>query len=173
MDTLININQPAPEFQLTDLDGQYHSLAEYRGRLIILNFWSAECPWSKRADMGLTTALAGLRNQVTLLTIAANPHEEPDQIRQTAGEHGLPVVLLDPQQHTARSYGAITTPHIFVIDEKGLLRYQGAYDDVTFRQREPTRAYVWDAVNALLENRQPNPATTPPYGCTIVYNEVH
>ena len=65
-------------------------------------------------------------------------------------------------------YGSLTTPHIFVIDREGKLRYQGAFDDVTFRQREPTRFYLKDALDALLAGRQPEPAQTTPYGCSIV-----
>jgi hypothetical protein len=55
-----------------------------------------------------------------------------------------------------------------VIDQAGLLRYQGAVDDVTFRQRTPTRYYLREAVEALLAGRQPQPQETPPYGCTVV-----
>ena len=68
----------------------------------------------------------------------------------------------------ADAWGAQTTPHVFVVDEAGVLRYQGAVDDVTFRQREPKRFYVKEAVDALLAGRLPEIASTPAYGCTIV-----
>jgi|LGOV01.1.fsa_nt_gb hypothetical protein len=65
-------------------------------------------------------------------------------------------------------YSAVTAPHFFDIDEKGVLRYRGAPDDTSFRQREPTAHYLKDAVEALLNGRDPNPAETAGYGCAIV-----
>jgi hypothetical protein len=68
-------------------------------------------------------------------------------------------------------YGAKATPHFFVIDGDGLLRYSGAFDDVTFRQRTPTHTYLKDAVEAVLRGEAPNPAQTPAYGCAIAVEE--
>jgi hypothetical protein len=89
-------------------------------------------------------------------------------ISQVARERRLPTVLLDRAQSVADQYFAQTTPHFFVIDQHGILRYQGAFDDLTFRQREPTRHYLVEAVAALLAGRLPDLQTTPAYGCTIV-----
>jgi hypothetical protein len=105
---------------------------------------------------------------VTLWTIAANANETETQIRAAAAERGLPGLLRDAHQQVADLYAAQTTPHLFVIDPEGILRYQGALDDVTFRRRTPTVNYVRQAVEALLVGRQPDPDQTPPYGCTIV-----
>ena len=72
------------------------------------------------------------------------------------------------RQQVADLFGAQTTPHFFVLDQQGVLRYRGALDDVTFRQREPKNYYLHEAVQALLAGRLPEPAETPAYGCTIV-----
>ncbi len=64
-------------------------------------------------------------------------------------------------------YEAQTTPHAFVIDRQGVLRYAGAVDNVAFRQRTATRFYVEEAVEALLEGRQPPVSEQPPFGCAI------
>jgi hypothetical protein len=80
----------------------------------------------------------------------------------------LPLLLLDRNQAIADLYGAQTTPHFFVVDRKGILRYQGALNDVTFRQREPRIHYLREAVKALLLGKKPDPDTTNPYGCTVV-----
>jgi hypothetical protein len=61
---------------------------------------------------------------------------------------------------------------VFVIDEEGLLRYQGAFDDVTFRQPEPTRNYLYSAVEAVLAGERPEPAEAPSYGCTVMYHKL-
>lgn len=168
MDALIPLNQPAPDFDLPDLSGQRHALHAYRGRIVVLNFWSAECPWAERADRALLAALPQWGDAVVLLPIASNANEPPEMLARVAEERGLPLVLHDAGQAIADRYHAQTTPHMFVVDAGGILRYQGAFDDVTFRQRTPTRSYLLDAVQALLRGDLPDPAQTPPYGCTIV-----
>lgn len=156
------------EFSLYDLAGNAHRLSEFRGQITILNFWSAECPWSARADRELIPALAHWKNRAALVTIACNANEPLDLIRRAAAERNLPFVLHDPHQEAANLYGAVTSPHFFVLDAGGILRYQGALDDVTFRKRETGRHYLAEAVEALIQGRHPDPAVTPPYGCIIV-----
>jgi peroxiredoxin len=168
MDPLIAPGQPAPDFTLPGLDGQPQSLSSLRGRLAILNFWSAECPWSERTDRALLTYLQAWAGEAELLPIAANANEPPDLLARVAAARGLPRVLLDAGGRVAGRYGAQTTPHLFVVDREGILRYQGAFDDVTFRRRQPTQDYLRQAVEALLAGRRPDPAQTPPYGCAIV-----
>ena len=165
---MIPTNQPAPLFTLPSLDSRLYRLEEGRGRFIILNFWSAECPWSERGDQELLTLLPGWGPKVALWTIASNANESSELINQTAAQRSLPLVLIDSNQQAANLYGAQTTPHFFVIDPYGILRYQGALDDRTFRQRTATRFYLRDAINTLLAGASPDPAQTTPYGCTIV-----
>jgi hypothetical protein len=80
----------------------------------------------------------------------------------------VPFVLRDADGSVADRYGAQTTPHVFLINRQGILRYRGAVDDVSFRQREPTRFYLREAVEALLAGRLPEVADVQPFGCTIV-----
>jgi peroxiredoxin len=162
------IGRSAPDFALRDLQGEIHSLGDYRGRLTIVYFWSAECPASARADDVLSRLLPRWGERVVALPIASNTNESPAELVWMAYNHDLPVVLRDSGQWVADTYRAITTPHFFVVDERGLLRYRGALDDVTFRQRTPTRFYLSDAIEALLDGRDPDPADTQPYGCTII-----
>ncbi|MEW6716657.1 MAG: redoxin domain-containing protein [Chloroflexota bacterium] len=168
MDALILNGELAPDFSLPDLSAQVHVLSAARGKIVILNFWSAECPWAERADLGLVAALKRWGERVTLLTIASNSNETPEQMAQAAQERGLPVVLHDEDQKVADAYGAQTTPYLFVVDGEGKLRYQGAYDDVTFHQRTPTQNYLTEAVEALLKGQIPHLDMTPPYGCVLV-----
>ncbi len=168
MDPMISIGQPAPDFILPDLDGKTHRLHDLRGGIVVINFWSAECPHAARADTELVGYLRTWGQALRLLPIASNANEKPDQIRQVATERGLPLVLYDSQQKVADLFAAVTTPHLFVIDAKGRVRYQGAFDNVTFRQRQPTRFYLKAAIEAVLAGREPDPAQSPPYGCAIV-----
>jgi len=77
-------------------------------------------------------------------------------------------VLRDANCAIADRFGALTTPHVYIIDEAGRLAYQGAVDDRTFRQREATINRVDAALDALLADETPPVTQTQPYGCTIV-----
>ena len=172
MDTVIKNGGMAPGFELNDLSGQPHSLEKYRGKVVVLNFWSAECIWTQRADEIMLPMLEEWGDEVVLLSIASNANEELEDLVKVKREHGIPLVLHDARQEVAKRYSAITTPHVFVIDQEGVLRYQGAFDDVTFRQPEPTRNYLFEAVERVLAGERPEPAEMPSYGCTVVYHQI-
>jgi peroxiredoxin len=163
----VALDYPAPSFALPDLDGRPWSLETLRGKVVVLYFWSAECAWCQRTDPHVVERAAAWGEQVVLLPIASVLEETPEQLRQAAQERGLPLVLLDADQQVAKMYQVQTTPHFFVIDAAGILRYQGAFDDVTFRQRTPTRFYVDEVVRALLAGRPPEVKETLPYGCAL------
>ena len=164
----MELAQLAPNFTLNDLDGNAHSLADYRGRIVIINFWSAECPHAARVDLGLLPLLKDWGNKVHLLQIASNGNEPLDMLKEVADERGVNPILHDADHAVADAYGATNTPHIYILNEEGLLQYQGAYDDVAFRQRVATRNYVQEAVEALLKGKQGQDTSVPPFGCTIM-----
>lgn len=164
----MQINEPAPDFELTDLQGKEHTLSDYRGKIVILNFWSCECPHSERADNQILESLNKWNGEVVLLSIAANQNESAQSVEDAARARSLPTVLIDAGHVVADLYEAVTTPHVFVIDQDGILRYRGAVDDVTFRNRKPTRFFLDEAVGSLLEGHLPPLTETPAYGCTIV-----
>ncbi|MGB2896739.1 MAG: redoxin domain-containing protein [Anaerolineales bacterium] len=168
MDPLIEIGQPAPDFELPDLEGVVHRLEGTQGRVLVLNFWSAECPWAKRGDEILADLAPTWGDRVELWSITANANETDEQLALAAAVRELGLVLRDAEHAVADLYEAVTTPHFFVIDENGVLRYRGAPDDTSFRQSEPTVHYLKGAVEALLNNRELNPAETAGYGCTII-----
>jgi peroxiredoxin len=163
-----NIHEPAPDLELPDLDGAPHRLADYRGHAVVINFWSAECPWSERADRHLLEVLGPLDGRAVLLPVASNANEPEELLREVGQRRGLPLILRDSGGAVARLFGAQTTPHAFVVDRSGILRYQGAVDDTTFRQRTPTRWYVKEALDALLAGRLPETEAAPPYGCALL-----
>lgn len=164
----MQINDPAPDFELPDQHGDLHRLSDYRGRIVIVNFWSAECPHSERTDRWLVSQLEAWGGEVILLSIAANRGESPQSVDQAVRERGIPGVLIDAGHTVADRYEAITTPHVFVVDRDGILRYRGAVDDVAFRQREPARFFVKEAVDTLIAGRMPDVAETIAYGCALV-----
>jgi peroxiredoxin len=164
----MHLNAPAPDFELPDLQGNIHKLSDSHGKIVIINFWSAECPHSERADRATMACLVQWKGKVELLSIAANRNESTQLLEEVAKTRRLPTVLADPQHVVADLYEAVTTPHTFVVDCEGILRYRGAVDDVTFRHRTATRFYLEEAVKALLEGRLPEIQETSAYGCTIV-----
>lgn len=168
MDSVIRIGEPAPNFTLPDLEGKQHSLQDYRGIVVVLNFWSAECPWSARTDEKLRDLLAEWDEDVLLISIAPNANEPLEMLKSVAAERGLDIVLHDVGQHVASLYGAQTTPQLFLIDDQGILRYQGAFDDTSFRQRNATKYYLQEALEAVMEGEEPADPETLPYGCAIV-----
>ena len=163
---MIRIGDHAPEFELPDVDGRPHRLASQRGRLTVLNVWSAACPWTERTDAGVIEAARAAG--ADLWSMVVNADETVDQVRRVAAERRLPLVLFDLDRRVADSYGAAATPHVFVIDAQGILRYQGAPDDARFRDPVPRRSYLAEALQALRRGESPDPTVTPAYGCAIV-----
>jgi len=162
------INEPAPDFELPDIHGKLHKLSGYRGKIVIVNFWSAECPHSERTDRSTMACLVQWGGEVVMLSIAANRSESVREVEEAATTRSLPTVLIDAEHAVADIYEAVTTPHAFIIDREGILRYRGAVDDVTFRKRKATRFFLEEAVEALLDGRLPGLTETSAYGCTIV-----
>ena len=164
----MNLNESAPDFELSDLHGKFHRLRDDRGKIVIVNFWSCECPHCERTDQALMARSVQWADEVVLLSIASNRSESTQSIEEVAKTRRLPIVLIDADHFVADLYEAQTTPHVFVMDRNGFLRYRGAVDDVTFRQRKTTRFFLDEAVEALLEGYFPALAETLAYGCTIV-----
>ena len=168
MDPVIKTGAAAPDFTLKDLEDNHHSLVDHRGKITVIIFWSAECPWSARADKTLNRMKSEWGSNVVVLTIAANTNESVEEKTEAASERGISPLLLDEKGLVAKLFGAAITPEVYLIDQEGILRYQGAFDDANFRQPEPSRNYLWEAVEAVLADENPVPGEVPAYGCTIV-----
>ncbi len=164
----MQLNGPAPDFELPDLCGKLHKLSDYRGRIVIVNFWSAECPHSERTDRSMMACVAQWGSDVELLSVAANRNESAHMLEDVSKTRRIPTLLIDAEHVIADLYAAVTTPHAFVLDREGILRYRGAVDDVTFRRRQATRLFLEEAVAALLGGQLPEIQETIAYGCAIV-----
>lgn len=164
----MDLNRLVPDFELPDLAGRLHRLSDYRGRIVIVNFWSADCPHVTRTDALMLASLAKWGDDVVLLSIASNANESAAVVESASRGRGLSPVLLDARHKVADRCGAQITPEVFVVDREGILRYRGAVDDVNFRQREATRSFLDEAVDALLAGRPPEVTEAPAFGCAIV-----
>lgn len=163
----MNINQKAEDFELPDLQGDLHRLSDYHGKTVVINFWSSECPHSERVDKEIKKVLPAWGDKVILLSIAPNENETNDDISRVAKSRDLKCVLYAKGTSVVKKYDAKTTPHFFVVDPRGILRYRGGFDDVSFKQRTPTKQFLINAVLAILDGKLPDPAETPPFGCAI------
>lgn len=156
-----------PDFALPDLRGETRRLSDLLGRVAVLMFWSCECPHVERLDRALAHMGMDWREDVIVWRIASSANEVPEQLRLHADALGVAPVLLDTDQAVAVSLGAEVTPHVVVLDRQGIIRYAGAADDVTLRQREPRRSYLAEAVAALLRGTPPDPSEVPAFGCVL------
>jgi peroxiredoxin len=169
--TPLAVGSDAPDFTLSDvLSGVPLSLSDLRGGVIVLNFWSGECDWSRRYDDYFAERTDQWADKgVRLIHINSNANESATDTDRIAHDLDIMVPILDDTDNAvADAYGATTTPHVFVITTDGHLAYQGAVDDTNFRQKEATVNYLDAAVAAALAGREPAVTATPSYGCTIV-----
>ena len=171
---IAKLGQPAPDFELQDLGGNKIKLSANQGKAVMIHFWSAHCPFVMRYEERLNKIAMDYRDKgVTVFGIASNINETPDQIKQTTAERKLIyALLLDPDHQVADNYGAITTPHVFMINKEGILVYEGSVDDQGWSEKNPvTKNYAREALDAVLAGRPvPNPETKT-FGCTIKRNQ--
>lgn len=166
----LQVGAIAPDFTLEDiLSGVAITLSDLRGKIVVVNFWSGKCPWSREYDGYFAErAVQWLADDVWLLHICSNVDEPPAEAERLAHELDIASPLLhDPGCAVADAYAAQTTPHVFVIDPLGRLAYQGAVDNRSFNA-DATVNYLDAAVEAVRVNGSPAPAQTSPYGCALV-----
>ncbi len=176
------IGAPAPEFALPDEEGKPRRLAEFRGRVVVLEWTNHDCPYvRKHYNSGNMQGLqreAATRGIVWLSVVSSPPGEQghvtgAEAKELTARRHAAPAaVLLDPRGRAGRAYGATTTPGMYVIDAEGRLRYMGAIDSIrSTRVEDVPRAepFLRDAMIAVGEGRPVARTVTPAYGCVIKY----
>jgi peroxiredoxin len=167
------VGQPAPDFTLKDESGVQHSLGQYRGKVVVLEWTNPECPFVQRhySDKTMQKTLAAFAGQpLVWLVVDSTYFNTPDKSATWKKQQGFaPPVLQDPSGTVGHAYGAKTTPDMYVIDAAGVLRYSGAIDDDP-RGRNPSAVnYVRQAVDALQTGKPVPVSTSAPYGCTVKY----
>jgi peroxiredoxin len=173
---------PAPDFKGTDSNGVEHSLSQYRGKYVVLEWANKGCPYDQKHY--LSGSMENLQKQwtakgVVWLSVISStpgaqgyvtPSEENDYIKTM--HIASTAVLLDPTSTIARLYEAKTTPHMFVIDPTGKLIYQGAIDDKPTTDQADLKGannYLNDTLNAAMSGKPVPVASTRPYGCSVKY----
>ncbi|WP_419900544.1 redoxin domain-containing protein [Roseomonas sp. USHLN139] len=176
------IGAAAPDFSAPDQDGQTRSLADYRGKVVVLEWTNHDCPFVRKhygsSNMQALQREAAAKGIVWLSIVSSPPGEQghvtPDQAKALTSERGAApaAVLLDPQSRIARAYAATTTPHMYVIDGQGMLCYMGGIDSIASNRQEDVAKAEPLAKNAMLAVAEGRPVAQPVtrnYGCAIKY----
>jgi AhpC/TSA family len=173
---------PAPDFKGTDSTGAQHSLSEYRGKFVVLEWANQGCPYDRKhylsGSMEAQQREWTAKGVIWLSVISSAPGEQgyvtpAEENTYLKTMHAAPTAaLLDPDGTIARIYGAKTTPHIFVIDPTGKLIYQGAIDDKPTTEQEDlkgARNYLNETLTAAMAGKPLQVESTRPYGCSVKY----
>lgn len=176
------IGEPAPDFTLEDEEGNTHSLSDYRGETVVLEWFNIPCPYvARHYEEGTFDNLIDEfedDHDLTWLAVDTTFDNTPEDTLEWKEEtqdirsHDYPV-LQDPEGDVGRLYEARTTPHMFVIDEEGILQYMGGIDDDPRgdEDAEDRERYVEQALAAMSEGESVEPSEAEPYGCTVKYDE--
>jgi peroxiredoxin len=176
------VGSAAPDFSAPDANGKTHSLSEYKGKYVVLEWFNPECPFVKKhygSDNMQKLQREYTGKGVVWLTIDSNaPGTEgsltPEQAQKVMNswKTKMTALLLDPESNVAKLYGAKNTPDMVVINPEGKIVYEGAIDS----KASPNPAdipsstnYVKAALDESLAGKTVSKPTTKPYGCSVKY----
>ena len=169
--------KPAPPFKLSTFDGKQVSLSDYGGKTVVLEWLNFECPFVKyhyekpKTMIQLAEKYKG--KNVVWLAINSTSHTTPEANKDFAKQQKLPYPILDDRSgRVGRAYGAKTTPHMYVINRRGRIVYEGAIDNSPLGKASGGKEvinYVDKALEELTTGRRVSMAKTEPYGCSVKY----
>ena len=176
------VGEPAPAFELVDSTGKSRSLAEFAGKTVVLEWTNPECPFVRKhygSDNMQTQQRKATADGVVWLSVnSSGPGQQgnvdgadAERIRGEA-KAAQTAYLLDPEGTVGHAYGAMTTPHMYVIDPKGVLQYAGAIDSIASADTDDlakATQYVPQALAELAAGQPVSVAVTRPYGCSVKY----
>ncbi|MBM4357048.1 MAG: redoxin family protein [Deltaproteobacteria bacterium] len=178
----VRVGSPAPDFTLRDLDGREVSLASLRGKRVVLEWFNPDCPFVKAShtvgSLKTLAAEATAKGVVWLAINSGGPGKQGHGVEANrAGVeryHLSHPILLDPDGAVGKRYGAKRTPQMFVVDERGVIVYQGAIDNSPDGEGQSPEGgklvnHVAEALAALEAGKPVPVAETKPYGCTVKY----
>lgn len=175
------VGKAAPSFTLKDTDGNSHSLSDFKGKIVVLEWFCPTCPYSggrgnrsvhnNGSVKKLAKSLKSMDGDVVYLLVdssTAKMRVTPEELAKRDAElkksAGIEApILIDGDTSVAKAYGAKTTPHMFVIDADGVLRYQGAFSD------QKKTNYVLNAVKQIDAGETVEPTHVRQWGCGVRY----
>lgn len=176
----VQIGAPAPAFELNDLSGESLSLADQKGKVVVLEWFNPGCPFVKQAHEpgGALETMASSWSEKGVVWLAINsgsPGKQGTGVKtnkeaQQKWNMAHPV-LLDENGAVGRAYAAKTTPQMVVIDEKGHQVYNGALDNAPFGKvkGDSLTALTAEVLDAVINGKESPHKRTKPYGCSVKY----
>jgi peroxiredoxin len=176
------VGQPAPAFSATDTSGKTISLADFKGKTVVLEWVNPGCPYVRKhydsANMQGTQKGAVGQGVVWLaVNSTAQGHYDYKKPADMAAwmqsqKASATATLMDSEGKVGRTYGARTTPHMYIVDAKGTLAYAGGIDDKPSANPADTKTaknFVTAALADIAAGRPVAQAATRPYGCSVKY----
>ncbi len=176
------VGKPAPNFSLPDTNGKSRSLADFKGKYVVLEWYQPDCPFVRKhyrsGNMQALQKEYAAKGVAWLSIDSSAPGAEgnypAEKLNEIAAQDGASrtALLLDPAGDVGRLYGAKTTPDMYVIDPKGILVYKGAIDNkrsTDLADVQTANNYVKGALDAVMTGKTVPTTATPPYGCSVKY----
>lgn len=177
----VEIGKPAPDFTATDINGKTIHLSDYKGKIVVIESYNSDCPYChnqyKTGAMQAMQRDLAAKGVVWLLVNSVNPnnasHRTPAQARAEMAAENMDVTawIDDSSGAVGHLYDMKTTPDMYVINQDGILVYQGAIDNQPDPFHDPTKAqnYVSAAIVAVQADKPVAVTETKPYGCSVKY----
>ena len=178
----VNVGQRAPDFVAVDVTGKQHRLSDFAGKYVVLEWTNPGCPFVRKhygAGNMQSTQKAAVDKGVVWLAINSTERAAGDYLpapqlaawmkeKAAAASH----VLMDEDGTIGRAYGARTTPHLYIVDPKGVLVYAGGIDSIASARESDIKSatnYVNQALGEAFGGKPITAAATRAYGCSIKY----
>ena len=176
------VGQAAPDFTLTDTSGKTVKLSDFKGKHVVLEWNNPGCPFVRKhydsANMQTLQKEAGGKGVVWLAINSTDTvHQDylaaPKLSQWMLEQKAAPsATLMDESGTVGKSYGARTTPHMYMINPQGRLIYAGGIDSIPSASTADIKTatnYVRVGMNEALAGKPISKPTTPPYGCSVKY----
>lgn len=176
------LNEQAPDFNLKDSNGKEHSLSDFNGKVVVLEWINFDCPFVQKhynSKNMQSLQLKYSKNDVVWLSVCSSTEGKQgnfsnDEINKRIKNHNakMSAYLIDSDGKVGKMYGAKTTPHMYIIDKDGKLVYAGGIDDKASTDTddiEDAKNYVSTALDELLAGKNVIIQSSKPYGCSVKY----
>ncbi len=176
------LNEQAPDFNLKDSNGKEHSLSDFNGKVVVLEWINFDCPFVQKhynSKNMQSLQLKYSKNDVVWLSVCSSTEGKQgnfsnDEINKRIKNHNakMSAYLIDSDGKVGKMYGAKATPHMYIIDKDGKLVYAGGIDDKASTDTddiEDAKNYVSTALDELLAGKNVIIQSSKPYGCSVKY----
>jgi peroxiredoxin len=168
--------QKAPDFTLPDTSGKEHSLSDFKGKTVVLEWTCTTCPfvvdiYERNVSQDIYNKFKDNENFV-YLAVDSSHFTNAEDTNKFTKDHSIPFPTLhDPEGTVGKAYKATRTPQVFVIDAEGIVRYNGAIDSNALNREETTDHHTINAIKAVLAGQTVETPTTKAWGCSVKYGK--